>query len=92
MLDEIVKKGGEGLILNRVDSMHYSGRSADLLKLKPWQDEEARVIKILPSKCKFSVMMAALLLKDKSSHILCIGTGFSDSEGRNPSQPGSVIT
>lgn len=92
MLDEIVKKGGEGLMLHRADSLYHSGRSDDLLKLKPWQDAEATVIEILPGKGKFSGMMGALLLKDKSGHIFRIGTGFSDSERRNPPPPGSVIT
>ena len=36
MLDEIVKKGGEGLMLLRADSLFHSGRSDDPLKLKPW--------------------------------------------------------
>jgi DNA ligase-1 len=35
MLDEIVTKGGEGLMLHRADSLYHSGRSNDLLKLKP---------------------------------------------------------
>ena len=92
MLDEIVKKGGEGLMLHRADSMCHSGRSDDLLKLKPWQDAEATVIKILQGKVKFSGMMGALLLKDKSGHIFRIGTCFSNSERRNPQPPGSFIT
>ena len=36
MLDEIVTKGGEGLMLHRTDSLYHSGRSDELLKLKPW--------------------------------------------------------
>ena len=48
------------------------------------------MIEILPGKVKFSGMMGALLLKDKSGHIF--RTGFSDSERRNPPPPGSVIT
>ena len=65
MLDEIVKKDGEGLMLHRADSLYHSGRSDDLLKLKPWQDAEATVIEILPGKGKFSGMMGALMLKEK---------------------------
>ena len=38
MVDDIVKKGAEGLMLHRADSLYHSGRSDDLLKLKPWQD------------------------------------------------------
>jgi DNA ligase-1 len=69
MLDEIVKKGGEGLMLHRGDSQYHSGRSDDLLKLKPCQNAEVKVIEILPGKGKFNGMMGALLIKDKSGHI-----------------------
>ena len=72
--------------------MYHSGRSDDLLKLKTLQDAEATVIEIIPGKGKFSGMMGALLLKDKSGHIFRIRTGFSDSERRNPPPPGSVIS
>ena len=54
MLDEIVTKGGEELMLHRADSLYNSGRSDDLLKLKPWQDTETTVVKILPGKDKSS--------------------------------------
>ncbi|MDE0792793.1 MAG: DNA ligase, partial [SAR324 cluster bacterium] len=92
MLVEIIKKGGEGFILHRAYSLYHSGRSDDLLKLKPWQDAEATVIEILPGKDKFSGMMGALMLKEKSGHIFLIGSGFKVSEWRNPPPPGSVIT
>ena len=92
MLDDIVKKGGEGLMLHRADSLYHSGRSGDLLKLKPWEDAEATVIEILPGKGKFSGMMGALRVKDQSGKIFRIGTGFSNSERRNPPQIDSVIT
>ena len=54
MLDEIVTKGGEGLMLHRAGSLYHSGRSDDLLKLKPRQDAEATVVEILPGKGKFN--------------------------------------
>ena len=84
MVDDIVKKGAEGLMLHRADSLYHSGRSDDLLKLKPRQDAEATVIEILPGKGKFSGMMGALVVKDKRGHIFRIGSGFSDNERRNP--------
>ena len=67
MLDEIVTKGGEGLMLHRADSLYHSGRSDDLLKLKPWQDAEATVVEILPGKSKFNGMMGSLMVTDESS-------------------------
>ena len=92
MLDEIVTKGGEGLMLHRADSLYHSGRSDDLLKLKPWQDAEATVVEILPGKGKFSGMMGSLLVTDESGRIFRIGTGFSNKERRNSPTVGTVIT
>jgi len=92
MLDEIVTKGGEGLMLHRADSLYHSGRSDDLLKLKPWQDAEATVVEILPGKGKFSGMMGSLLVTDESGRRFRIGTGFSNKERRNPPDVGTVIT
>jgi len=92
MLDEIVTKGGEGLMLHRADSLYHSGRSDDLLKLKPWQDAEATVVEILPGKGKFNGMMGSLLVTDESGRRFRIGTGFSNKERRNPPAVGTVIT
>ena len=92
MLDEIVTKGGEGLMLHRADSLYHSGRSDDLLKLKPWQDAEATVVEILPGKGKFSGMMGSLLVTDESGRIFRIGTGFSNKERRNSPAVGTLIT
>ena len=92
MLDEIVTKGGEGLMLNRADSLYHSGRSDDLLKLKPWQDAEATVVEILPGKGKFNGMMGSLLVTDESGRRFRIGTGFSNKERKNPPAVGTVIT
>ena len=92
MLDEIVTKGGEGLMLHRADSFYHSGRSDDLLKLKPWQDTEATVVEILPGKGEFSGMMGSLLVTDESGRRFRIGTGFSNKERRNPPAVGTIIT
>jgi len=92
MLDEIVTKGGEGLMLHRSDSLYHSGRSDDLLKLKPWQDAEATVVEILPGKGKFNGMMGSLLVTDESGRRFRIGTGFSNKERKNPPAVGTVIT
>ena len=53
-------------MLHRANSFYHSGRSDNLLKLKPWQDAEATVIEILPEKGKFSGMMGSLLVTDES--------------------------
>ena len=92
MLDEIVTKGGEGLMLHCADSVYHRGRSEDLLKLKLWQDAEATVVESLPGKGIFSGMMCSILVTDESGRRFRIGTGFSNKERRNPPAVGTVIT
>jgi DNA ligase-1 len=43
-LDDLVRQGGEGLVLHRQNALYHSGRSDDLLKLKPFEDAEAVVM------------------------------------------------
>ena len=47
-LNEIVRAGGEGLMLHRADAPYLTGRSDALLKLKPLNDAEATVIGYVP--------------------------------------------
>jgi ATP-dependent DNA ligase len=42
-LKDVLKKGGEGLMLRQVGSMYASGRSSTLQKVKTFHDEEAKV-------------------------------------------------
>lgn len=91
-LDDVVKNGGEGLMLHRADSLYHGGRSNDLLKLKAWQDAEATVLEIIPGKGKFQRMMGALKVKDHEGNIFRIGSGFKLKNRRNPPKIGSIIT
>ena len=92
MLDRVVKNGGEGLMLHRGGSLYRAGRSDDLLKLKPYQDAEARVIGHLPGKGKYSGMLGALLVETAEGLQFRIGTGFSDADRANPPPLGSWVT
>lgn len=88
----ISKAGGEGLMLRRANSMYNAGRSDDLLKLKPFEDAEARVVRHLQGKGKFLGMLGALLVESEDGRRFRIGTGFSDEQRRNPPPVGSLIT
>jgi DNA ligase-1 len=90
--DRVVKNGGEGLMLHRAASLYQAGRSDDLLKLKPYQDAEARVIAHLPGKGKHQGVLGALLVETAAGLRFRIGTGFSDAERRNPPAPGCWVT
>jgi DNA ligase 1 len=90
--DRVVGNGGEGLMLHRAASLYQAGRSDDLLKLKPYEDAEARIIAHLPGKGKHQGVLGALLVETPEGLRFRIGTGFSDAQRRNPPAPGSWVT
>ena len=91
-LEEVVADGGEGLMLHR-DAASYRGeRSADLLKLKPYLDAEARVTAYLPGKGKYAGMLGALEVTTPEGVRFAIGSGLSDAQRRTPPPIGSLVT
>lgn len=91
-LNEIVKAGGEGLMLHRADALYVTGRNDALLKLKPLDDAEATVIAHVPGKGKYTGMMGALRVEMADGKRFQIGTGFTDAVRANPPAVGTLIT
>lgn len=91
-LAEVVKKGGEGLMLRTPGSFYEVGRSAHLLKLKQRQDSEARVIAYQAGRGKYKNMLGAIWVELENGKMFKIGTGFSDNERKTPPPIGSEIT
>jgi DNA ligase-1 len=91
-LAAVVRAGGEGLMLHRADAAYTAGRSADLLKLTPWRDAEARVIAYLPGKGKYAGMLGALRVAMPNGEAFSLGSGFSDVQRRNPPPVGALVT
>ena len=94
-----VKGGGEGLMLHRGASVYTAVRNDDLLKVKPHEDAEARVLGHQPGKGKNTGMLGALLVESVASGNAAapgvrfkIGTGLSDAQRRDPPPIGSVVT
>ena len=67
-LADMVRSGGEGLMLRRAGSLYHHTRSGDLLKLKELLDAEARVVAYLPGKGKYAGMMGALKVEQGAGH------------------------
>jgi len=95
----VVKAGGEGLMLHRGASLYTATRNGDLLKVKPHEDAEARVLGHQVGQGKYSGMLGALLVETVASGNAAapgvrfkIGTGFTDRERRDPPPVGSVVT
>lgn len=91
-LQEVVRAGGEGLMLHRADALWTPGRSDALRKLKPLPDEEARVLAHLPGKGRHAGRMGALWLELANGQRFALGTGFSDSQRAAPPPVGSLVT
>lgn len=89
---EVVKAGGEGLMLHRADAPYETGRSDTLLKMKPWDDAEAVVIGHLPGKGKHAGVLGALRVRTPDGREFALGTGFSDAQRRDPPALGATVT
>jgi DNA ligase-1 len=91
-LEKVIEAGGEGLMLHRGDASYRSYRSTDLLKVKPYQDAEARVVAHLPGEGRLEGKMGALLLETDGGQHFRLGTGFSDAQRADPPPIGSLVT
>jgi len=91
-LQRVENIGGEGLIVRRPDSLYRGGRSAEILKVKNYQDAEAKVIAHLPGQGRNLGRLGALLVEETNGTRFKIGTGFTDDQRNNPPPLGSLIT
>ena len=89
---EVIAAGGEGLMLHRAEALYHTGRSDDLLKLKPAEDAEAVVIGYLPGKGRNKGMVGALLVENAAGKHFRIGSGLNDATRRHPPAVGTTIT
>ncbi|NGY05478.1 DNA ligase [Solimonas terrae] len=90
--DAIVAAGGEGLVLHRGASFYRAERNDDLLKFKPHDDAEARVVGYTPGKGKYTGMVGALEVERADGLRFRIGSGLSDADRRTPPPVGTTIT
>lgn len=91
-LEEVVRGGGEGLMLHRADALYRIGRSADVVKLKPQQDEDAVVIGHLPGRGRHAGRLGALRVRRADGAVFDLGTGLSDAHRIDPPPLGSTVT
>ena len=92
-LDEITKRGGEGVVVQDPLAPYIHTRSDKILKYKKTKDAECKVIAHHKGKGKFSKKFGALSCVDlKSGARFKIGSGFSEKERENPPKIGEIIT
>ena len=91
-LRAVVEQGGEGLMLHRTTAHYRSGRSQDLLKLKPFTDAEATVIGYRPGQGQFTGMVGSLKVQSDEGVEFYIGSGLTHEQRRHPPPLHSRIT
>lgn len=91
-LERVLAKGGEGLVLHRGDAPYQSGRGVGLLKLKPYDDAEAKVIAINPGHGRLRGLMGSIDVRTPDGRVFAIGSGFTDAERADPPPVGSWVT
>ena len=91
-LQSVVAAGGEGLMLHHRDSPYVAGRSEGLLKYKPHDDAEARVVGHTAGKGKYRGMVGALLVEREDGLRFRLGSGLSDAQRARPPPLGTWVT
>lgn len=91
-LQRIEALGGEGLIVRDPGALYKAGRNATILKVKSFQDAEARVVAHLPGAGRNEGRLGALLAELPGGLRFRVGSGFSDLERENPPPVGALIS
>lgn len=90
--EQVVSNGGEGLMLHYQHAQYHIGRTANIMKLKPFDDADAIVIEHLPGKGKYQGMLGAIRVRTEGGITFKIGSGFSDKDRQFPPPLGSIVT
>lgn len=98
MLEDIIEKGGEGLMLREPGSLYINGRSKSLLKVKRFHDADAIVRAHERGSGKNSDCTGALRCEmldavtgKPTGTMFKIGTGLTDAQRRKPPKIGSIV-
>jgi len=92
LLERTVRGGGEGLMLHRGSSLYRADRSGDLLKVKPFEDADARVVAHVNGKGRNASRLGALVVELPDGRRFKLGTGFTDAQRESPPPVGSWIS
>jgi len=92
LLERTVRGGGEGLMLHRGNAIYRAERSNDLLKVKSFDDADAKVVAHIEGKGRLAGRMGALLVEMPNGQRFKLGTGFTDAQRQSPPAVGSWIS
>ncbi len=89
-LDEVVVKGGEGVIVKNPYLDYVSGRTSTILKVKKAQDMEGKVIAV--NTKDYTNVMKSLTLELDNGIRFNLGNGFTDAQRLHPPKKGDLVT
>ena len=93
LLDELVGRGEEGLMLKRTTDTYSHSRSSGLLKMKKFHDTEVTVTGFVGGKGKHKGVFGAVIVVDQDGNTCKIGSGFTDEQRASPPfKVGDAIT
>ena len=77
--DQVIARGGEGVMLRKLDSLYFGKRNKCLLKHKPLFDAEAKILGFQLGKNRNANRLGAFEVEDLiTGHKFRIGTGLTD--------------
>ena len=91
-LAEVLRAGGEGLVLHRADAPYATGRSDALRKLKPLADAEAVVVGHQAGRGALQGQVGALRVRAADGRVFDIGSGLTRADHRQSPPIGTRIT
>jgi DNA ligase-1 len=91
---KIAELGGEGVMLRAAKSAYEHRRTDKLLKVKSFQDTEAKIIGYLPGEGKHEGRLGAYVAQLLTGPRVTfgVGTGMTDAERERPLPKGTIIT
>ncbi len=103
--EDIIAKGGEGVVVREPNAPYERKRSKNALKFKKFKDAECEVIAVNKGSGKYANLAGSLTCKalgskddkekagePKEGTIFKIGSGLSDENRQEPPKIGSIIT
>lgn len=91
LLDEVEKKGAEGLVVREPNALYAAKRTSKALKVKNFQDDECVVKGYTKGHGKFEGLVGALICEWKD-RVLKIGSGLSNEDRKNSPKIDENIT
>lgn len=80
ILEQIVAAGGEGCMINLLDSPYRFNRCWDIMKVKKFNSLDLEVVDMEEGTGRLAGTLGAIHVRYKGGNIVKVGSGFSDEE------------